>query len=937
MELPARPHDDQLLIAGEFTNIRRRLRSIAARHDLTCVIVHCFDPRTRMLPFLFADTRMAPAGVRSIAASLYDSGFTKTRIVLQQWNKRFSPSAMCLDGRVPDLLLLSSMHIHSAQCRRLIEDAYLIGPVNRPLVIVGGPKAIYEPADLFSGDPARPAGADVAVTGEDYVLLSLLAMTLSHRATGESVRSAFFRARDEGALADIPGLVYARTGSAGQAEELVNTGPQRLLGDLDELPDPVTGYLLIEPPSRRATLAGSPIPASHVRRLSPLSSILMTAGCKFSCPYCPIPAYNQRTLRFKSAQRIADEISRLYDTLGLRYFFGTDDNFFNDRGRSLEIAEALAAKESNCIRLRSRIRWGTEATVHDTVNMGDNLRTFRKAGLRALWLGVEDMSGSLVRKGQTAGRTLEAFGLLQRHGIHPMAMLMHHDAQPLYSRGGTAGLINQVHILRKAGAVSLQVLMITPAPGSKSYEGTFNSGMVIHEAGRRPTEPHMFDGNYVVASRSHRPWRKQWNILAAYLWFYNPLRFAVSLVRPKSHLYLVDPGMQIFGMLGLLQTARRTVPWALRLMLRTVRYHDQPPRSAVPVIGIDGSAATRFRATAKDCGNSMTAGSIENTARALLDGRQMSRSEALALTDLNQSDTGELLHWACRIRERCFGRRVSFCCIAPGRLGGCDQDCAWCGQSARHTSPVSEAQQPDLGQWLEAARKARQSHATCFCMVNPGRRPRDEDLQSLERLNEKLKLEGLPPACASLGELDAPTAMRLRAASVVRYNHNLETSRSHFGRVVTTHSYDDRLSTLQAARAAGMALCCGGIFGIGETWDDRIELAFTLRDHVKPDVVPLNFLDARPGTPMASAKALSPLECLRIIALFRFVLPTTNIKIAGGRRMLRDLQSWVFHAGASSLMVGDYLTTTGRDAEMDIQMVMDLGLELVDGHKEPPC
>jgi len=222
-------------------------------------------------------------------------------------------------------------------------------------------------------------------------------------------------------------------------------------------------------------------------------------------------------------------------------------------------------------------------------------------------------------------------------------------------------------------------------------------------------------------------------------------------------------------------------------------------------------------------------------------------------------------------------------------------------------------------------------------MVNPGRRPRDEDLQSLERLNEKLKLEGLPPACASLGELDAPTAMRLRAASVVRYNHNLETSRSHFGRVVTTHSYDDRLSTLQAAQAAGMALCCGGIFGIGETWDDRIELAFTLRDHVKPDVVPLNFLDARPGTPMASAKALSPLECLRIIALFRFVLPTTNIKIAGGRRMLRDLQSWVFHAGASSLMVGDYLTTTGRDAEMDIQMVMDLGLELVDGHKEPPC
>ena len=146
--------------------------------------------------------------------------------------------------------------------------------------------------------------------------------------------------------------------------------------------------------------------------------------------------------------------------------------------------------------------------------------------------------------------------------------------------------------------------------------------------------------------------------------------------------------------------------------------------------------------------------------------------------------------------------------------------------------------------------------------------------------------------------------------------------------MVTTHSYDDRMATLRAARAAGMALCCGGIFGIGETWNDRIELAFTLRDEVKPDGIPLNFFDARPSTPLANAATLSPLECLHIIALFRFVLPTTNIKIAGGRRLLRDLQSWAFHAGATSLMVGDYLTTTGRDLAMDLQMVTDLGLEL---------
>ena len=584
MELPARPRNDQLLPAGAFIDIRRRLRRISPRHDVTCVIVSCFDHRTRMLPFIFADTRMVPAGVRSIGASLYDSGFTKTRIVLQQWNKRFRPSTMRLDGRIPDLFLLSSMHIHSAECKRLIEEVCLIDPDRRPLVIAGGPKAIYDPADLFSGDPARPAGADVTVTGEDYVLLSLLARTLAQRAAGESARSAFIRARDEGTLADIPGLVYARTGDAGQAEELVDTGPQRLLGNLDELPDPVPGYLLLESPSRRSALARSPVPASRVRRLSPLSSIVMTAGCKFSCPYCPVPAYNQRRLRFKSAPRIAEEMGHIYAKLGLRYFFGADDNFFNDPRRSLEIAEELVAKEMNGVPIRKHIRWATEATVHDTLSIGDDLRTIRRAGLRALWLGVEDMSGALVRKGQTGDRTLEAFNSLRKYGILPMPMLMHHDAQPLYSHGSAAGLINQVNALRRAGAVGVQVLMITPAPGSKLYESTFNSGMVIRQAGRKPAEPHMFDGNYVVASTSPRPWQKQWNILAAYLWFYNPLRLLISLFRPKSNLYLVDCGMQILGMLGLIQTARRTIPWALRLMFRGIRYHSRPPQSLLPTI-----------------------------------------------------------------------------------------------------------------------------------------------------------------------------------------------------------------------------------------------------------------------------------------------------------------------------------------------------------------
>jgi biotin synthase len=323
--------------------------------------------------------------------------------------------------------------------------------------------------------------------------------------------------------------------------------------------------------------------------------------------------------------------------------------------------------------------------------------------------------------------------------------------------------------------------------------------------------------------------------------------------------------------------------------------------------------------------------SLEQLAKKVMNGGLLTVEEARLLTRNDSDHLMDLLHWAHKIRSRFFGRRVSFCRIAPGRLGGCDQDCAWCGQSARCASPALQTRQPGPAQWLKAARRARQSHATCFCLVNPGRRPREGDLRSLEELNRNLRVEGLPPACASLGELDEPTAVRLRAAGVTRYNHNLETSRSHFGRVVTTHSYEDRLMTLRAARAAGMALCCGGIFGIGESWDDRIELAFTLRDQVQPDMIPLNFLDPRPGTPLVDVKTLRPLECLHIIALFRFVLPTVNIKIAGGRRLLRDLQSWVFQAGATSLMVGDYLTTDGRSVQDDLTMIRDLGLELTNG------
>jgi radical SAM superfamily enzyme YgiQ (UPF0313 family) len=592
MELPPRTAGDELLRPGELLRLRDRLRRVARRHDLTSVITCAFDHRTRMLPFVYAATRMAPAGVRAIGSAMVDSGFEKTRIVLQQWNRNFRPSQMRLDGRIPDLFMVSSMQIHSAASETLIRDACRIDPGHRPLIIAGGAKTIYEPWDAFGADPHDPWGADVAVTGEEHVLLSLLEVLLSIRATDESPRKTFLRARDSGILDDIPGLVYARADEAGAAEELVDTGVQRLLGDLDELPHPVLGYGLLETPSTRTTLAARALPADRVRRYSPIGSLVLTLGCKFACPYCPIPAYNQRRHRAKSGVRIADEFSRLHKAYGIRRFFGADDNFFNDKAQALEIVEALARTEIDGMPIRKRIRWGTEVTVHDTLQLKDHLPAVRKAGVRSLWLGVEDMTATLVKKGQSVDKTTETFRLLHKHGICPMPMMIHHDDQPLISRGPKPyGLLNQTRLLRKAGAISMQVLMLVPATGSKLYGETYTSGMAYESAGGRPVEEHMLGGNYVVASHHPKPWRRQLNILITYAYFYNPARFLLALVRPKSKLYLADAVWQLLGMRGLAHTIRRTLGWAVRLWHGNIRRKTAPPTSRIPMRGVDGAAA----------------------------------------------------------------------------------------------------------------------------------------------------------------------------------------------------------------------------------------------------------------------------------------------------------------------------------------------------------
>ncbi len=597
MELPFRASGDELLKAGELCDIRRRLRILAGRHDLASVVACAFDHRTRMLPFLYADTHMVPAGVRDVGAALLDSGFEKTRIVLQQWNKKFTPSRMQIDGRMPDLFLISSMQLHWEPCKQMIRDACSIDEAHRPLIIVGGPKTIYEPWDVFGLDPADPWSADAAVTGESYILLQLLEALLTERAGTETIRNTFLRLRDSGSLDDILGLVYAR-GKGMIAEELVDTGIQRLAGNLDELAPTTLGYRLLEPPSRKATLGSQPVAADRIRKLTPLSSVVLTQGCKFRCQYCPIPAYNQRQYRTKSGDRIVEELTQLIQDYGLHFFFGTDDNFFNSEERTMEIVEKMVAAEVNGKPLRRSVRLGTEATVHDTLKLKDHLPEIRRAGVRSLWIGVEDMSGTLVRKGQGQDETAEAFRLLRDQDICAMPMMMHHDDQPLMTRGTNAGLLNQIRQLQKAGASSLQVLMITPSPGSKLYIPTHTSGMVFESVGGKVAEPYLTDGNYVVASKLDRPWRKQFNILLAYLWFYNPIRMLWLACKVKNRLWGMDVGMQVFGSLGVLQNIRRTFFWGIRLMVGKITRRLKPLSNRIKMRAPDGGRAAHDLAQA---------------------------------------------------------------------------------------------------------------------------------------------------------------------------------------------------------------------------------------------------------------------------------------------------------------------------------------------------
>lgn len=335
----------------------------------------------------------------------------------------------------------------------------------------------------------------------------------------------------------------------------------------------------------------------------------------------------------------------------------------------------------------------------------------------------------------------------------------------------------------------------------------------------------------------------------------------------------------------------------------------------------------------------MQASIIAQIARNVLDGSPITRGDAQSLCRIDGDDIYDLFYWANRIRIHYVGRDIKFCAIVAAKVGGCSEDCKFCAQSAHYDGPAKQQSVLTDQQILHSAWHAAEVGADSFGIVNSGRGPTRRELEDwLKPIMMRIAREGRTRACATLGALTPETARFLYECGIRRINHNLETSQRFYPQIVSTHPYSERINTLRIAKAAGLSLCSGGIFGMGEDWNDRLDLMFTLKE-IGVDVVPINFLNPIPGTPLENRPKLAPMECLKIISIARFILPDKELKVAGGREVcLRDLQSWMFFAGANSTMIGNYLTTYGRSPELDHQMVLDLGLKwrtYQDGPVEP--
>ena len=314
-------------------------------------------------------------------------------------------------------------------------------------------------------------------------------------------------------------------------------------------------------------------------------------------------------------------------------------------------------------------------------------------------------------------------------------------------------------------------------------------------------------------------------------------------------------------------------------------------------------------------------------AQKTLSGTNLSTAEMHAVLQTPDRDILPLLHAAYQVRHHYFGSKVHIHVLMNAKSGLCPEDCAYCSQSAVSNAPIDKYPLRPAREMIDAARNAKENGAYRYCIVTSGRAPTDNEVDAITGIVRQIKREVDIDICCCLGLLTGKKAQRLKDAGVDRVNHNLNTSKAHTPHIVSTHTYADRMKTLYNIQKAGLDTCSGGIIGMGETHDDIIDMALSLRD-LGVNSIPVNFLHPIAGTPLSNQNSLTPHDCLRALCLFRFINPSTEIRVAGGReKNLRSLQPLALYP-ANSLFMEGYLTTGGLDVKDTHLMIADLGFEV---------
>lgn len=314
----------------------------------------------------------------------------------------------------------------------------------------------------------------------------------------------------------------------------------------------------------------------------------------------------------------------------------------------------------------------------------------------------------------------------------------------------------------------------------------------------------------------------------------------------------------------------------------------------------------------------------------ILKGGNIKIEEALKLINIDEDDI-ELLEvlfqGANAIREKFVGKKVDLCTIMNTKSGKCSEDCKFCAQSAHYKTGVDEYELLNYDRILERAKEMEEAGAHRFSLVTSGKGMKGKDFERIVDIYRRLSKDTNLKLCASHGIVNYDQVIKLKEAGVSMYHHNVETCKDYYSDICTTHTYEDRIETIEAIMESGLELCCGGILGMGEARKDRVNMAFEIKD-LGVKSVPLNVLNPIKGTPLEDTEVLSPNEILKTMALYRYIIPDCYVRYAGGRMALKDKQSIGFKAGVNAALTGNYLTTIGNNIKQDKEMVICEGFEL---------